>query len=64
MIIRSAGQALGRRKPLFTAWSIPFPPDLGEGGSLTLRDLIARVVSLGNPSLQGPAGGNAGSCML
>ena len=38
------GKALGRKKPLFTDWSIPFPPDLGDGGSLTLRDLIGRVV--------------------
>lgn len=39
-----SGKALGRKKPLFADWSIPFPPDLGDGGSLTLRDLIARVV--------------------
>lgn len=38
------GKALGRKKPLFADWSIPFPPDLGDGGSLTLRDLIGRVV--------------------
>lgn len=38
------GKALGRKKPLFTDWSIPFPPDLGDGGSLTLRDLIGRIV--------------------
>jgi hypothetical protein len=39
-----SGKALGRKKPLFADWSIPFPPDLGHGGSLTLRDLIGRVV--------------------
>jgi hypothetical protein len=39
-----SGKALGRKKPLFADWSIPFPPDLGDGGSLTLRDLISRVV--------------------
>jgi hypothetical protein len=39
-----SGKALGRKKPLFADWSIPFPPDLGDGGSLTLRDLIDRVV--------------------
>jgi hypothetical protein len=39
-----SGKALGRKKPLFADWSIPFPPDLGDGGSLTLRDLIGRVV--------------------
>lgn len=38
------GKALGRKKPLFADWSVPFPPNLGDGGSLTLRDLIARVV--------------------
>lgn len=39
------GKALGSRKPLFADWSVPFPPDLREGGdNLTLRDLIARVV--------------------
>jgi hypothetical protein len=39
-----SGKALGRKKPLFADWSIPFPPDLGDGGSITLRDLIGRVV--------------------
>lgn len=38
------GKALGRKKPLFADWSIPFPPELGDGGSLTLRDLIGQVV--------------------
>jgi hypothetical protein len=39
------GKALGRKKPLFADWSIPFPPDLGEGGGqITLRDLITRIV--------------------
>lgn len=37
------GKALGRKKPLFADWSIPFPPDRGDGGSLTLRDLIDRA---------------------
>jgi hypothetical protein len=39
-----SGKALGRKKPLFADWSIPFPPDLGDGGAVTLRDLITRVV--------------------
>jgi hypothetical protein len=39
-----SGKALGRKKPLFDDFAIPFPPDLGEGGAVTLRDLIARVV--------------------
>jgi hypothetical protein len=43
-MITISGKALGRKKPLFADWSVPFPPDLGDGGALTLRDLIARVV--------------------
>jgi hypothetical protein len=39
-----AGKALGKKKPLFADFSVPFPPDLGDGGSTTLRDLITRVV--------------------
>ena len=39
-----SGKTLGRKKPLFADYSIPFPPDLGDGGSLTLRDLIGRIV--------------------
>ncbi|MFO0881348.1 MAG: hypothetical protein U0840_28950 [Gemmataceae bacterium] len=39
-----SGKALGRKKPLFADFSVPFPPDLGDGGSTTLRDLIGRVV--------------------
>jgi hypothetical protein len=39
------GKTIGQRKPLFADWSIPFPPDLREGGDrLTLRDLISRIV--------------------
>lgn len=43
-MITISGKALGRKKPLFADYSIPFPPDLGDGGALTLRDLIARIV--------------------
>lgn len=39
-----SGKALGRKKPLFADFSVPFPPDLGDGGAITLRDLISRVV--------------------
>lgn len=39
-----SGKALGRKKPLFDDFSVPFPPDLGDGGTVTLRDLINRVV--------------------
>jgi hypothetical protein len=36
----------GRREPLEPDWSIPWPPggDGSEGESLTLRDLITRIV--------------------
>jgi len=43
-MIQISGRALGRKKPLFADWSIPLPPGLGDGGSVTLRDLIARIV--------------------
>jgi hypothetical protein len=43
-MITISGKALGRKKPLFADWSIPLPPDLGDGGALTLRDLIERIV--------------------
>jgi hypothetical protein len=39
-----SGRTLGSRKPLFADWSIPFPPEWREGGGLTLRELIGRVV--------------------
>lgn len=39
------GRALGSSKPLFADWAIEYPPELpSEGGRLTLRDLITRVV--------------------
>jgi hypothetical protein len=38
------GKGLGRRRPLFADFSIPPPDDLGDGGPLTLRDLITHVV--------------------
>jgi hypothetical protein len=44
-MITISGKALGKKKPLFDDFSLPFPPDLGDGGALTLRDLIARVVT-------------------
>ncbi len=39
-----SGKALGRKAPLFEDWSIACPPDLGDGGTRTLRDVIAHVV--------------------
>lgn len=36
---------VGSRKPLLDDWSIPLPPELGDGeGRITLRELIVRVV--------------------
>lgn len=44
-MITISGKTIGKKQPLFADWSIPFPPDLDEGGDrLTLRDLITRVV--------------------
>jgi hypothetical protein len=44
-MVTISGRTLGRKKALFADWSIPFPPDLDEGGDrLTLRDLIGRIV--------------------
>lgn len=46
--ITVTGKALGRKKPLFEDFSVPLPPDIppdrGDGGSMTLRDLIDRIV--------------------
>jgi hypothetical protein len=40
-----SGRGLGKqKKPLFEDFSIPFPPDLGDGGGITLRELITRIV--------------------
>jgi len=36
---------VGQTEPLLADWSIPYPPDLREGGDrITLRHLITRVV--------------------
>lgn len=37
------GKALGRKKPLFADWSVPFPPEFTDGG-VTLRDVITSIV--------------------
>ena len=39
-----AGKALGSRRPLFEDFSMAPPGDAGDGGPLTLRDLITHVV--------------------
>jgi hypothetical protein len=38
------GRGLGLRKPLFEDFSIPPPDDAGDGGPLTLCDLITHIV--------------------
>ena len=40
------GKSIGRKKPLFSDWSIPLPPDWGDDGDggRTLRDLIEQIV--------------------
>lgn len=46
MPLTISGRAVGSRRPLFADWSIPLPPDdFGGGGGITLRDLIALVVT-------------------
>src|SRR4051812_11428254 len=43
--ITIAGKGLGKQqKVLFEDFSIPFPPELEEGGGLSLRELITRIV--------------------
>jgi hypothetical protein len=37
------GKALGRKKPLFADWSIPFDPEI-HGDGVVLRDVISRIV--------------------
>ncbi len=39
-----SGKSLGSKKPLFADFSAPPPRGLGDGGSVTLRDLIEQVV--------------------
>ncbi len=40
-----SGQQLGKRKRLFDDYSIPLPPDSGDGGPWTLRKLIITIVN-------------------
>lgn len=45
-VLTLCARVIGRRKPLMPDWQIPWPPEENGGGgeSLTLRDLITRVV--------------------
>lgn len=41
-----SGKALGQRKPLFSDWSLPLPPELQASESgITLRDLLVQIVT-------------------
>jgi hypothetical protein len=42
-VLTIRGKVLGRRQPLFADWSVPWPPDMPEGG-ISLREVIARIV--------------------
>jgi hypothetical protein len=44
-MIQVDGKSLGQKQRLFTDFSIPVPPELGEEGGLTLRALIAKIVA-------------------
>ena len=40
-----SGRGLGKKqKVILDDFSVPFPPEFGDGGGLTLRDLIGRIV--------------------
>ena len=44
-VITVEGKVLGRRRPVFSGWSVPLPPEATEEGKpFTLRDLIMCVV--------------------
>lgn len=43
MLVVSGRQA-GKRKALFDDFSVPVPPEAGDGGELTLRQLITQIV--------------------
>lgn len=37
-------RSVGKRKPLLADWAVPFPPEFLNSNTVTLRDLISRVV--------------------
>jgi hypothetical protein len=39
-----SAKVVGQKKPVFTGWSIPLPPDFDGSRNPTLRDLITLVV--------------------
>jgi hypothetical protein len=42
--ITIAAKVVGQKKPVFTDWHIPLPPQQSGAGALTLRDLISLIV--------------------
>src|SRR4051794_37072346 len=38
------GKVIGQSRPPFPDWAVPLPPELSGSGSVTLRDLITRIV--------------------
>lgn len=45
MNIIVSAKTVGQRRHNFTDWSVPLPPDVQrQGGIITLRDLISRIV--------------------
>lgn len=39
------GKVIGQRRPLFSEWHVPLPPEVeAAGGRITLRDLLTQVV--------------------
>jgi hypothetical protein len=44
--ITVSAKVIGQKKPVFTDWHIPIPPDKDRGGAppLSLRDLITKIV--------------------
>lgn len=44
-VLKISARAMGKRKPLVPDWQIPWPPEeKGGGETLTLRELITRIV--------------------
>lgn len=44
LTVTIAAKVLGQKKPVFTDWNIPLPPDKDGSRPLTLRDLITLLV--------------------
>jgi hypothetical protein len=38
------GKVIGQSRPSFPDWAVPLPPEVSGSGSVTLRDLITRIV--------------------